>query len=477
MSDKNEITRRDAVKAAGVVTAAAALGTLSAPAIRVKAATNKTKFGMIGTGSRGSYLLKHLKGIDNGECVAICDLKDEALKRGAETIGNNPKQYKDYRELLADKNIEAVLIATPLYQHFPIAKAALEAGKHVFCEKCLVFTAREVFELRELANARPKQILQTGLQRRYSEFYQKVKGWVDDGTLGMVTHVNAQWHRNGTGTLWKDDPNNWRLKWDKSGGIVAELASHQLDVADWMFGSEPEYVIGVGGLDTFKGGEWEVFDNVQLIFAYPGGRKLTWTGISTNSHLPYFGGTRTQMGECIMGTKGAVEITVGDDNNPATAMFYPDKPGLGIAEKVKTPEKKEVYKAGATMVAQAGAKGRPITLKHHEVDKVKDSFIEQEVKYGRLWMFGKGILVPEETRNPVDAELDNFFISCQTGKRPLADLEVGLHDSIGVIMANAAMREQRKVYFSELEDMARKQGWNGTTGKVVSEAATENKKA
>jgi predicted dehydrogenase len=448
MAEKNEVSRRDAVKVGAAV--AAAVAAVEAPAIRVKAAVNKTKVGMIGTGSRGSYLLKHLKGIDSGDCVAICDLKDEALKRGAETIGSNPKQYKDYKELLADPKIEAVLIATPLYQHFPITKDALNAGKHVFCEKCLVFKPEEVFELRSVSHAHPKQILQTGLQRRYSEYYQMVKQWVDEGRLGEVTHIHAQWHRNGTGTLWKDGPDNWRLKRSMSGGLTAELASHQLDVADWIFGSEPEFVMGLGGIDTFKNSNWEVYDNIQLIFSYPGGRKLTYSSISTNSHLPMFSASRSQMGECIMGTKGAIEITVGDDKMPVIAIFYPDTPGAGIVDK--SAPKKEAYKAGATMVAPGGNKGVPMRLPYHSPDP-KKSFLENEKLYAMNWMFNKGLMTPEEKRNPVDTELDEFFISCQTGKKPLADLEIGLHDSIGVMMANKAMDENRRVYFNELEKM------------------------
>src|SRR5437660_6489092 len=126
MSQENDLTRRDVVKiagAAGVVAAARKLE--GAPAIQtVKAANNQVQYGMIGTGSRGSYLLKHLKDIDNGRCVALCDINDDNLKHGVETIGNNPKQFKDYRELLASKDVDAVYVTTPLFVHFPITKDA-----------------------------------------------------------------------------------------------------------------------------------------------------------------------------------------------------------------------------------------------------------------------------------------------------------------------------------------------------------------
>src|SRR5689334_17202338 len=116
MPENQNPTRRDVVKAAGVLTAAAAVTELQgAPAIlKVRAASEQMKYGVIGTGGRGSYLLKHLTKIDNGRCAAICDLDDARLDKAAATIGTSPAKYKDYRELLADKNVEAVLIAVPL---------------------------------------------------------------------------------------------------------------------------------------------------------------------------------------------------------------------------------------------------------------------------------------------------------------------------------------------------------------------------
>ena len=84
---------------------------------------------MIGTGSRGNYLLKHLTKVDNGHCTALCDLNSEALDEAALTIGTNPKKYKDYRELLADKDVDAVLIAVPLYEHFQVTKDSLAGGQ------------------------------------------------------------------------------------------------------------------------------------------------------------------------------------------------------------------------------------------------------------------------------------------------------------------------------------------------------------
>lgn len=467
MSKPNDLTRRDVVKAAGAASVMAAARKLDgAPAIqKVKAANDQVQYGMIGTGSRGSYLLKHLKGIDSGRCVALCDIQPENLQHGVQTIGSNPKIFKDYRELLVQNDIDAVFVIVPLFVHFPITRDALTAGKHVFCEKCLVFKPEEVHALRALAAEHPKQTLQTGLQRRYSYFYQTVKSMVDKGILGNVHHIHAQWHRNminKPSRLWTMKPGgesniaNWRIFRSMSGGLTAELTSHQVDVSDWMFGASPEFVMGLGSLDLLKDGR-NVYDNIQLIYSYPGGQKLTYSSISTNQFLPYFNGERPEMGEIIMGTDGTVEITVGDDVHPAIAWWYREPAKTTTVTQADT-KKKEVFVAGATMVASGGANG-PIPIMTSDLQLTgNESFFDREVKYARRWLTAKGVVLQEEKRNPVDTELESFFQNCRDGKRPLADLEVGLQDSIAVILSNLAMDEGRKVYFNEMEKLGKPSG-------------------
>ena len=461
MSQETDLSRRDFVKTATAVTAAATV-IEGAPAIqKVKAANSQVQYGMIGTGSRGSYLLKHLKHIDTGRCVAICDLEQAALDRGAATIGNNPKTYKDYRQMLDRKDLDAIFVITPLYVHYPITRDVLLSGRHVFCEKCLVFKPEEVHGLRALAAQHPKQILQTGLQRRYSYFYQLVKSMVDKGILGNVHHIHAQWHRNQINkpsVLWTMKPGgrgnvyNWRLFREFSGGLPAELTSHQVDISDWMFGCTPDFVMGLGSLDTMKDGR-DVYDNVQLIYKYPQGQTLTYSSISTNQFLPYFNGNRPEMGEIIMGTEGTVEITVGDDAHAPVAWWYREPPKTTTVTSANA--KKEPFVAGATMVASGGANG-PIPLMTGDLTFTgKESFLDREVKFARRWLYAKGVFTQEEARNPVDVELESFFESCRTGRRPRADLEIGLVDSVAVILSNLAMDEGRKVYYSEMDKMGR----------------------
>lgn len=453
MAENNELSRRDLLKAAGAVSAVA-------PFIQTAHAEgDAVRYGMIGTGSRGTYLLKHLKNINAGKCVALCDINPEHLKNGVTTIGGNPRTYTDYHELLAQKDIDAVFVITPLFVHFPLTRDALLAGKHVFCEKCLVFKPEEVHALTALTEEHPKQILQTGLQRRYSAFYQMVKDMVDKKVLGDVHHIHAQWHRNminKPSRLWTMKPggekniDNWRVYRSMSGGLTAELTSHQVDVADWMFGSRPEFVMGLGSLDMLKDGR-DVYDNIQLIYKYPQGQKLTYSSISTNQFLPYFNGNRPEMGEIIMGTDGTIEITVGDDVHPPVAWWYREPPKTTTVTTAE--DKKKPFVAGATMVASGGANG-PIPLNTPDLAFTgNEGFFQREAKFARRWLTAKGVMVQEEPRNPVDLELEGFFKSCRDGSTPRANLEVGMGDAIAVILSNLAMDEGRKVYYNEIDKM------------------------
>jgi predicted dehydrogenase len=439
---------------AGAATAAVATTKLDgAPSIqKVHAANNQVAFAVIGTGGRGRYHIDHANKIDSGRCVAVCDVVDENLKKGIDASRDKPEGFKDYRELLARKDVEAVLIATPLYTHFGITRDALLAGKHVFCEKSLVFKPEEVHALRALANERSKQVLQTGLQRRYSEFYQTAKAMIEKGMIGQVTNVYAQWNRSGGWKMNKDKPKeqNWRLFREFSGGLTAELASHQIDIADWMFGSHPEFVTGVGGLDFVNDGR-DVYDNIQLIFRYPKGEKLMYSSISTNKHLPLFGSQRNEFGEMIMGTEGTIHITVGTDNEPALGVWFYEP--TSKPEAAKKESKAAVASATLTSTGK-GARGFPILLPQDQVSD-KDSFLARELKFAKRWLYSKGVMVPEETRNPVDVQLEAFFDACRTGTRPKADLEVGLADSTAVMLANLAMDEGRRVYFKEIETLGR----------------------
>jgi len=428
MNPASEVSRRAALRAGAAIVAAPGL-------ITVHAAGGPVNYGVIGLGSYGTYLSFHLAQFDTGRCAALCDVDQAAMDHAGKLVTTNPKKYKDYRDLLGDTNVDAVVIVTPLHLHFQMTRDAVLAGKHVYCENSLVFKADEVHALRALAADHGKQILQVGLERRYSSYFQDVKKMIDGGVLGTVTHIQAQWHRNPGWTMkagGKDNARNWRLFRDYSGGLAAELATHHIDVANWFFGASPEFVVGVGGLDYRKDGR-DVFDNIQLIYNYPGGRKLTYSAISTCQHLPMLASQRPQEGLVVMGTAGAVELTFGVNEALPTALWFrePDP-----AEKNPGPQK-----------------GMPIMTPLTEVDWNNDSFLTREAKSARMWLYEKGLMLAQEESNPIDAQLASFLRDVRGGGRPRADLEVGLAASAAAILSNLAMDENRRVFFKEMETL------------------------
>ena len=457
-TDSAEVNRRDFVKTAGAVAAAAATLTGTPAVRRAKAAAPSVKYGFIGPGSRGYRLLqRHLQHIDAGECVAICDIYEPNLNQAVELFGGRPTPYTDYTKLLEQPDVEAVFITVPLFAHYPIMADALRAGKHVFCEKSLVFTPEEVHGLRQLHQENPNLVIQVGLQRRYSQFYRAAKKLIDDGAIGKITHIQAQWHRNGswrrTATPEMEEQINWRLYRRYSGGLCAELMSHQVDVADWFIGSSPKSVMGVGGLDYWKDGR-DIYDNIQLIYEYPGGEKLQYSSIMTNRHLE---GRRVPGDGCrevILGTDGAIEITLIPYGE---GMWFIDPMPEKMGDQAAEAASGEAWKAGATVASDTleQGEGLPIVPGIRDLSTADMNFFEKELEYAKRWAYRKGIMLPKEEKDPEYAELESFLLDVAQGGRPASDVEVGLQDSIAVMLSILAMDQERKVQFAEIEQMGR----------------------
>jgi len=432
MEREHEVTRRDFLKKAAGVAAASTLPALGAPAILANPSPNEVvNFGIIGTGTQGCDLLSQLTTIPSGRCVATCDIYPPNLKKGVETIGTNPKTYEDYHQLLERKDIEAVMIATPLYLHSRMIIDALNAGKHVFVEKSMFFKEEEAEPIRQAAGTHAKQVLQVGLQRRSSILYRVAMEMIRKGALGKVMFVRAQWHSNRDWRRPVADPKferliNWRMYRDYSGGLMAELASHQIDVANWAFGAEPFAVTGTGEIDYWKDGR-EVCDNVQTIFEYPEGRKMVFSSILYNAHHRF--------DEQIMGDGGTLIITVGQ------GMYYREK-----AAKATQGAPKEDWWAGATVAEDAEQKGIPI---FPEKTNGAEGFLDREMRYAKRWLASLGIYEYEEPHNPLWSELVNFFTSIREGKPAVVPLEVGAADALAVIYGNRAIETGQKVFWPE----------------------------
>ncbi len=299
-SGQMELTRREFLRQAALGAAVFSFGILTARANQQE----KVRIGVIGTGAQGQNLLRQLMALPTAEVVALCDIYAPHRISALEITGGKAQSYTDYRALLERKDIEAVVVATPLHLHAPISIDAMRAGKHVFCEKAIAYSLEEAKAMARTARE-TRRILQIGHQRHYNPIYEQAYRLIQEGAIGRITHVRALWHRNGSWRRAVPNPKferllNWRLYREYSHGLLTELASHQLDVINWFLGSYPIAVVGTGGIDYWKDGR-EVYDNVELLYEYPNGVKVVYSSITANAYDGY--------GEWFMGDQGTIVLT------------------------------------------------------------------------------------------------------------------------------------------------------------------------
>lgn len=261
----------------------------------------RCRLGIIGPGSRGQFLMSFIAQNPKAEIVALADVYEPSLE-AARRIAPQAKTYKDYRALLADKNVEAVVVATPLHTHYGIVMDAFDAGKHVYCEKTIGYTMEECFNMyqRHLTSG---CLFFTGQQRLFDPRYIKAMDLVHRGTFGKVSAVDAYWNRNGDWRREVPSPElerfiNWRLYRASSRGLMSELGCHQLQIGTWAIGRLPDRVMGHGGITYWKDGR-EVHDNVHCIYGYDTGETITYGSVISNK---FYG-----LEEKIMGNLGTVE--------------------------------------------------------------------------------------------------------------------------------------------------------------------------
>ncbi len=227
--------------------------------------------GVIGVGLQGRELLSTLSRLPSAQAVAICDHYEPYLKKGSQ-IAPNAATYTDYHQLLEHKDIEAVFVATPSHLHKDIVLAALQAGKHVYCEAPLAVDLAECKEI-ALAGQASKQVFQTGQQGRSNLLYKHVFKFVLAGCLGNAAQVYAQWNRKQSWRRMAPTPErenelNWRLSKETSAGLLGEMGIHQLDMANWYLNALPTAVTGFGAIVNWNDGR-DVPDTVQCVFEYP----------------------------------------------------------------------------------------------------------------------------------------------------------------------------------------------------------------
>ncbi len=244
--------------------------------------------GVIGSGGRGQYVGAIFKEL-GADVAAVCDVYEPRVQQGLKMASTGAKGYEDYRKLLEDKSLDAVLIATPDHWHCRMAVDACAAGKDVYIEKPMAHTIEEGFEIVKAVRS-AKRVAQVGTQRRSSNFFQEAKGIMDSGKLGEVRLVTSQWLNSQApltapqleGKLnWKAflgsapdrpfDPLryfNWYHFYDYTGGMLVGQAAHIADAIQWFMNSgAPSAVTCVAGKVNVPGAE--VPETASLTMEFP----------------------------------------------------------------------------------------------------------------------------------------------------------------------------------------------------------------
>ncbi len=333
MSDQ---TRRSFLKQAALGTAAA----LAYPPARVLGANDRVRVGMIGVGDRGNDLLGEVRAVHGVEVVAMADVysrRRDEVKHKVEGI----QTFDDHRRLLDLKDLDGVIVASPLHTHARHFLDTLAAGKDLYAEKTMTWSIPEAEKCLAAANA-SNRVVQIGLQYQSSGALVDAKQWVKDGWLGKVTHVESWMSRNtphGKGQWVRPVPSdctaqnvnwsaflngrpdrpfdpfrliNWRLFWEFAGGNVAENMVHQMA---WIMTAldlpVPSAAYMSGGVFSEKDGR-EVPDTIAVTLDFPKDIVVTWQSTFSNKHY--------ELGDRILGSDGTIEHHFDE-----AARYFPEK--------------------------------------------------------------------------------------------------------------------------------------------------------
>jgi len=199
-----------------------------------------------------------------------------------------PDTWEDYKAILEDKEIKAVVIATPSHKHRDITIEALKAGKHVYCEAPMATTLEDVRTIAAGARGAVGQVFQPGLALRSDPQRHFLLQFVRSGAAGQPLMARAQWHKKQSWRQASPNPErekeiNWRLDKKVSLGLAGEVGIHQIDMMGWLLKQRPTAVTGFGGVLYWKDDGREIPDTAQFVFEYPGGVQGIFEATLANS--------------------------------------------------------------------------------------------------------------------------------------------------------------------------------------------------
>jgi len=341
MSDPlSSASRREFLQATSIT----ALSGLMASAASFGDDVETLKVAVVGCGSRGCELIRALTTIEGVSVVAVCDIYGPHLERGWQYAGPFASSFANSAELLDESRPDAVVIATPLDTHFAIARAAVEQGCAVYCEKLMCYSLEQARQLAAACDEH-QTVFQVGLQMRANAVYRQAAAMVQTGLIGRIVGVECHWHRH---TAWRrpvpvprDSPEflkwdrelNWWLYPDRSHGLLAEFGSHQFDLVQWILGVAPQRVNALGGLSLYDDGR-KTPDHVVCLVEY----ELTPPVVRKGSSRPTQESSTKPYTTCM--TWSAWQ---GNAFSGAAEIFYGETGTLRLS-----PKKGELYREAST---------------------------------------------------------------------------------------------------------------------------------
>ncbi len=307
--DRTTGTRRGFFETVGRYGAGATLAALGAEGARGFAANDTLNVGCIGTGGRCQALMKALAGVPGVRIAAVCDIYDKHLAAARGLADPKAFALANYHELLARKDIDAVLIASPDHWHVPMTVDACDAGKDVYVEKPLTHDPAEGRAVIDAQN-RNHKVVQVGTQQRSMPHMLKAHELLKQGRIGKVVKVHMSWNRNQGSRMQRTpqgvDPKgvdwaaflgkapaqpfdeyrfrNWRWFWDFGGGLLTDLMVHWVDVAHWFLGVDHPLKAASLGDHVASRGVWQTPDTIQCLLSYPGEVQMMFEGTFSNAH-------------------------------------------------------------------------------------------------------------------------------------------------------------------------------------------------
>jgi len=334
-----------------LASAAAGAATVTLAPSRVLGANDRVRVGIIGSGSRGQDDMREILRVQGVEFVAIADVYSRRRDE-AKAIAPGAEVYDDPRRLLDRRDIDGVIVATPLFLHAKYFLDTLASGKDLYCEKTMTWDIAEAIACRKAAEA-SKQVVQIGLQHESEGDHVDAKQWVRQGLPGKVHLVEAWMSRNsphGKGQWVREVPKdcdpqhvgwelflndrpkeafngnrfiNWRLFWEFSGGNITENMVHQIAWIITVLGlKEPAAATMSGGVFSEKDGR-QVPDTIAVTLEYPeNDLTVLWQSTFSNSHYG--------LGEHLLGSDGTIEHVSGSTDmvtgkSESGLRFYPEK--------------------------------------------------------------------------------------------------------------------------------------------------------